>query len=44
MPDVNGNKRVRQKFKRHPIAYFHIDIAKSGQKKAGDLNEMARAL
>ena len=28
LPDVQGDKPKRQKFKRYPIGYFHIDIAK----------------
>jgi hypothetical protein len=27
LPDINGDKPKRQKFKRYPIGYFHIDIA-----------------
>lgn len=27
LPDMDGNKSKRQKFKRYPIGYFHIDIA-----------------
>ena len=27
LPDVEGGKPKRQKFKRYPIGYFHIDIA-----------------
>ena len=27
LPDVEGDKPKRQKFKRYPIGYFHIDIA-----------------
>ena len=27
LPDVDGDKPKRQKFKRYPIGYFHIDIA-----------------
>ncbi len=27
LPDVEGDKPKRQKFKRHPIGFFHIDIA-----------------
>ena len=27
LPDVGGNKTKRQKFKRYPIGFFHIDIA-----------------
>ena len=27
LPDVKGDKPKRQKFKRYPIGYFHIDIA-----------------
>ncbi len=27
LPDVEGNKPQRQKFKRYPIGFFHIDIA-----------------
>ncbi len=27
LPDVNGDKPKRQKFKRYPIGFFHIDIA-----------------
>ncbi len=27
LPDVAGDKPKRQKFKRYPIGYFHIDIA-----------------
>ena len=27
LPDVAGNKPQRQKFKRYPIGFFHIDIA-----------------
>lgn len=27
VPDVEGGKPKRQKFKRYPIGYFHIDIA-----------------
>ncbi|WP_044045259.1 IS481 family transposase [Octadecabacter antarcticus] len=27
LPDMEGNKPKRQKFKRYPIGYFHIDIA-----------------
>lgn len=27
LPDMNGDKPKRQKFKRYPIGYFHIDIA-----------------
>lgn len=26
-PDIEGDKPKRQKFKRYPIGYFHIDIA-----------------
>ena len=27
LPDMEGDKPKRQKFKRYPIGYFHIDIA-----------------
>jgi transposase InsO family protein len=27
LPDVDGNKPAKRKFKRYPIGYFHIDIA-----------------
>ena len=27
LPDIEGDKPKRQKFKRYPIGYFHIDIA-----------------
>lgn len=27
LPDVEGNKPKRQRFKRYPIGFFHIDIA-----------------
>jgi len=27
LPDVEGDKQKRQKFKRYPIGFFHIDIA-----------------
>ena len=27
LPDVDGNKPAKKKFKRYPIGYFHIDIA-----------------
>jgi Integrase core domain len=27
LPDVDGDKPARAKFKRYPIGYFHIDIA-----------------
>ena len=27
LPDVEGDKPRRQKFKRYPIGFFHIDIA-----------------
>ena len=27
LPDVEGDKPGRQKFKRYPIGFFHIDIA-----------------
>ncbi len=27
LPDVEGDKQKRQKFKRYPIGYFHINIA-----------------
>jgi len=27
LPDVEGNKPSRKKFKQYPIGYFHIDIA-----------------
>ena len=27
LPDVEGDKRKRQRFKRYPIGFFHIDIA-----------------
>ena len=27
LPDVEGHKPNRQKFKRYPIGFFHIDIA-----------------
>ena len=27
LPDVEGDKQKRQRFKRYPIGYFHIDIA-----------------
>jgi len=27
LPDVEGDKPKRQRFKRSPIGYFHIDIA-----------------
>ena len=27
LPDVDGDKPAKQKFKRYPIGYFHIDIA-----------------
>src|SRR5688500_1334867 len=27
LPDTNGNKPQRSKFKRYPIGFFHIDIA-----------------
>ncbi|WCQ98680.1 hypothetical protein JHW48_12455 [Paracoccus aestuarii] len=27
LPDVEGDKPKRQKFKRYPIGFFHIDIA-----------------
>ncbi len=27
LPDVNGDKPKRQKFRRYPIGFFHIDIA-----------------
>lgn len=27
LPDIEGNKPKRQKFKRYPIGFFHIDIA-----------------
>jgi len=27
LPDVEGNKPAKKKFKRYPIGYFHIDIA-----------------
>lgn len=27
LPDVEGDKPKRQRFKRHPIGFFHIDIA-----------------
>jgi hypothetical protein len=27
LPDMEGDKPKRQRFKRHPIGYFHIDIA-----------------
>lgn len=28
LPDMEGDKPKRQKFKRYPIGYFHVDIAK----------------
>ncbi|KTR02196.1 hypothetical protein NS365_22405 [Aureimonas ureilytica] len=27
LPDVNGDKPQRQRFKRYPIGFFHLDIA-----------------
>ncbi len=30
LPDVDGDKPKRQKFKRYPVGYFHIDIAEVG--------------
>jgi hypothetical protein len=27
LPDIDGDKPKRQRFKRHPIGFFHIDIA-----------------
>ena len=27
LPEVEGDKPIKQKFKRYPIGYFHIDIA-----------------
>jgi hypothetical protein len=27
LPDVDGDKASKKKFKRYPIGYFHIDIA-----------------
>ena len=27
LPDIDGDKPKRQKFKRYPIGFFHIDIA-----------------
>jgi hypothetical protein len=27
LPDIEGDKPKRQKFKRYPIGFFHIDIA-----------------
>lgn len=27
LPDVNGDKPAKKKFKRYPIGYFHIDLA-----------------
>ena len=27
LPEMDGDKPKRQKFKRYPIGYFHIDIA-----------------
>lgn len=27
LPDVDGDKPTRQRFKRYPIGFFHIDIA-----------------
>jgi hypothetical protein len=27
LPDVEGDKPARKKFKSYPIGYFHIDIA-----------------
>ena len=27
MPDVDGDKPVRAKFKAYPIGYFHVDLA-----------------
>nr|WP_306267101.1 IS481 family transposase [Pararhizobium sp. IMCC3301] len=27
LPDVNGDKPAKKKFKRYPIGYFHVDIA-----------------
>lgn len=27
LPDVEGDKPVRKKFKAYPLGYFHIDIA-----------------
>jgi hypothetical protein len=31
LPDMEGDKPKRQKFKRYPIGYFHIDIAELRQ-------------
>lgn len=28
LPDIGGDKPKRQRFKRYPIGFFHIDIAK----------------
>jgi hypothetical protein len=27
LPDIEGDKPKRQRFKRYPIGFFHIDIA-----------------
>jgi hypothetical protein len=34
LPDVEGDKPKRQKFKRYPIGFFHIDIARFRRPRA----------
>ena len=33
LPDVEGDKTAKKKFKAYPIGFFHIDIAEVGQRK-----------
>lgn len=37
VPDVGGDKPVRQKFKHYPIGYFHIDLAEVRTEEGSDL-------
>lgn len=37
LPDVEGDKPRRQRFKRYPISFFHIDIVAGGRGTEGKL-------
>jgi hypothetical protein len=38
LPDLEGDKPKRQKFKRYPIGFFHIDIAEVQRQLKGSSN------
>jgi hypothetical protein len=38
LPDVEGDKPAKKKFKRYPIGYFHIDIAEVQQPRVSSIS------